>query len=262
MATRQLITSKTISLFLIDTASPVLARNALMISMQRFEFDAVKVFTNTPELYPGMECVKIRELKSGFDYSNFTIKELPDYIETDYILIMHYDGFILNGNEFSPTYFHYDYIGAPWMGDEVNSVGNGGFSWRSKKLCKAIQELAIGEEDIGHEDAFICKIKRKILEDKYQCFFPSKEIALHFAFEAAPPRHPTFGFHGAFHLPLIFRNNIEHLLDHLPDRLFVESDPNCRFFRHHIGLLSEDAVKLYDDRFSKRSAQAIINRGS
>lgn len=260
MATRQFSAVKTISLFLIDTASPVLARNALLISMQRFEFDVIKVFTNTPELYPGMECIKIRELKSAADYSNFTIREMPNYIDTDYILIIHYDGFVLNGNEFSNTYFHYDYIGAPWITDDVNAVGNGGFSWRSKKLCVAAQELSAEHQDIGHEDVFICKLKRRTLEETYQCFFPSKDVALHFAFESTHPRFPTFGFHGAFHLPIIYRDNIEYLLDNLPDRLFVESDVTCMVFRHHIGLFSENAAKLYDERLLIRGAQATVNR--
>ncbi len=260
MATRQFSTSHTISLFLIDTASPNLARNALLISMQRFDFDVIKVFTNSPELYPGMDCVKIKELKSAADYSNFTIREMPNYIDTDFILIIHYDGFILNGSEFSSTYFHYDYIGAPWSADDVDSVGNGGFSWRSKKLCVAAQELSAEHEDIGHEDVFICKLKKKVLEEKYDCFFPSKDIALHFAFESTHPRFPTFGFHGAFHLPIIYRNNIEYLLDNLPDRLFVETDVTCMVFRHHISLFSENAAKLYDERLLIRGAQAKVNR--
>ena len=260
MKTRQFSSSKTVSLFLIDTASPVLARNALSISMERFDFDSIKIFTNTPEMYPGIECVKIPDFKSAADYSNFTIREMPNYIETDFILIIHYDGFILNGSEFSPAYLHYDYIGAPWNSDDADAVGNGGFSWRSKKLCLAAQELSIGHEDIGHEDIFICKLKRKILEQKYQCFFPPPAMALHFAFESNYPRFPTFGFHGALHLPIIYRNNIEYLLDNLPDRLFVATDHACIFFKHHLSMFSEAAAKLYDERFAIRSGQATINR--
>ena len=261
MVQRHFSTSKTVSLFLIDTASPILARNALLISMQRFEFDSVKVFTNTPELYPGIDCVKIPELKSAKDYSNFTIREMPKYIQTDFILIIHYDGFILNGDEFSPVYYHYDYIGAPWNSDDANSVGNGGFSWRSKKLCIAVQEISNEFEDVGHEDVFICKLQRKLLEEKYQCFFPSKDMALHFAFESSHPRFPTFGFHGAFHLPIIYRDNLEYLLDNIPDRLFVPTDVTCTVFRHHISMFSENAAKLYNERFLIRSEQASINRG-
>lgn len=42
------------------------------------------------------------------------IKELNKYIETDYVLIVQYDGFILNPKAWMDEFLEYDYIGAPW----------------------------------------------------------------------------------------------------------------------------------------------------
>jgi hypothetical protein len=254
------IDGKTVGLILIDTSSPVLAQNALRISLEQFKFYSTKVFTDTPDHYPGFECITIPTLKSSSDYSNIVVKVLPEYIDTDFIIIIHYDGFILNGTEFSPTYFHYDYIGAPWISDSEHMVGNGGFSWRSKKICDAIKELCHDGEVIEAEDIFICKTKRKELEKKYNCFFPSGDIALHFSYENSPPRFQTFGFHGAFHLPILYRNTIEWLMEHLPDRLLVESDVTSRVFRHHVSLVSDEATYLYDKQLSLRGKQATKNR--
>ena len=251
---------KTIGLVLIDTSAPTLAANAIRISMEQFKFDSVTVFSDEPNAYPGLRCIEIEKMHSALDYSNFVIRKLPEFIVDDFILIIHYDGFILNGNEFSPHFFHYDYIGAPWLSDQDFPVGNGGFSWRSKKLCDAIKALANGESLTEPEDVYICKVHRKNLEKNYGIFFADASIALHFSYEHEAPRFSTFGFHGAFHLPYLYNRTLAWLVDHLPDRMMVAEDITTQVFKYHLGLVSSDAAKLHESAMLARGEAAALNR--
>jgi len=229
-----------------------------------FSFDKVTVFTDTPELYDGVPSVQIPTLKSALAYGEFVIRELPKYIETDFILIAHYDGFILNRDEFSPHFYHYDYIGAPFGTPSGQVVGNGGFCWRSRKLCLGIQSIVENEVLTEHEDLVICTHKRALLESQYTCRFSSVELASHFSFEAGIPPYPTFGFHGAFHLPALFRENLPFLLENVPPRLLTAEDGMIPIFMHHLNMISPSAVTQYEEiilrkRELARSARLQIN---
>ena len=215
---------KTVSLFFIDTSAPILSQTALNQCINGFHFDEILVFTNQPAYYPGQKCIQIPTLTSSESYSNLLINRIPDYISTDFIIIAHYDGFILNSQEFSPSFFHYDYIGAPWPNWNTHNVGNGGFCWRSKKLCHSIRDINRGLPVGVPEDLFICRLHRDLLEEKFGCRFADAAIASHFSFEMTIPPFQTFGFHGSRHLPAIYRHNLDHLIQHIPDRLIVEGE--------------------------------------
>jgi len=58
-------------------------------------------------------------------------------------LLVQPDGFVINPDKWDNQFFEYDYIGAPWEQvphsyldpwGKPHRVGNGGFSFRSKKL--------------------------------------------------------------------------------------------------------------------------------
>lgn len=42
------------------------------------------------------------------------VYELGDYIETDFVMLVHYDGFIVHPELWRDEFLDYDYIGAPW----------------------------------------------------------------------------------------------------------------------------------------------------
>jgi hypothetical protein len=44
-------------------------------------------------------------------YSTFVMHSLYAFIETDYCLMVQDDGWVLNGANFHPEYYEYDYIG-------------------------------------------------------------------------------------------------------------------------------------------------------
>lgn len=138
-------------------------------------------------------------LTSKEEYSTFMIKEAYKYIETSHVLIFQHDGFVHNWKVWDNAWLEYDYIGAPWWYTDGMSVGNGGFSLRSKRLMEII---AIDTGIISHhpEDHVICRVYRKYLENKYGIKFAPLEVAEKFAFEGY--RQPTkvldqqFGVHG------------------------------------------------------------------
>lgn len=147
-----------------------------------------------------------KNLKSSDEYSRFVLYELCKHIKTDYVLLVQYDGYVIRPEKWSNEFFKYDYIGAPWppethytpLGEEIR-VGNGGFSFRSKKLLNAFNELNLTFTDGGkgffHEDGQICNYYRDILES-YGIKYAPVEVAAQFSTELQVPESTeSFGFH-------------------------------------------------------------------
>lgn len=147
-------------------------------------------------------------LNSKSEYSKFIIKQLAAHIETDYLLVIQHDGYVLNWRAWDTDWLHYDYIGAVWnfYSDGYN-VGNGGFSLRSKRL----QTILMTDENIVpkndnlitefNEDHNICRIYRSYLETTYCIRFAPIEVANKFSIEAWASKdnvwNGQFGFHGS-----------------------------------------------------------------
>jgi hypothetical protein len=96
------------------------------------------------------------KLDSGEKYSEFMIKQLNNYVDSPYCLHIQYDGYVLNPKAWTNDYLNYDYIGAAWDHGPISTVGNGGFSLRSKQL---LEILALDNNiKVGHpEDHYICR---------------------------------------------------------------------------------------------------------
>ncbi|WP_431262289.1 DUF5672 family protein [Roseateles chitinivorans] len=207
---------------IVDTDLHVLARQALLHSMRAMEqqglpFSQVLIYSDKPELWPGLPVIPVPTLRSITEYNLLITRELAKHLSADHVLVIQYDGFVLNADQFSPHFLHYDYIGAPWPNYAVNEVGNGGFSLRSKRLVHAVAQLDYPDPTEA-EDLFICRTMRETLE-RAGCRFAPKAIASHFSVEFPAVPYPTFGFHGIFHLPSVYREMPDFLLDHLSDRI-------------------------------------------
>lgn len=142
-----------------------------------------------------------QNLKSSDEYSKFILYKLNDYIRTDYCLLIQWDGYVLRPEKWSDEFYSYDFIGSPWPeGSQPERVGNGGFSFRSKKLLNAFNELGLEFTDKGtgffHEDGQICVYYRRELED-YGIKFAPVEIASRFGkeLECHDSVKEPFGFH-------------------------------------------------------------------
>jgi len=194
---------------------------ALKYSSTFINFKNIKFFSPVnPSVNSFYEYVQIPKL-SYDDYSKFCLVDLPDYIDTEFVLIIHDDGFICNPHLWSDEFLNYDYIGAMWPQGHLfeNSkrwpfvhqkyieskfeyiIGNGGFCLRSKKLIDKVKKLYKDEYYGIPEDVLIGIGFRKELEEN-NIKFANYDIASKFSCETTHLAdriiHPsnTFGFHG------------------------------------------------------------------
>lgn len=197
-----------ISLVCIETRFPALALFAIEYSLRHLSFKEILLFSSEKiDTANHISNVVIAPIKSTEEYSRFVIKELPNYITTDFVLIIQWDGFVINGDCWTEEFKNYDYIGAPWFHRPVK-VGNGGFSLRSQKLLRAAQSIEM--ETYHPEDRCICETYRDRLEQDCDIRFAPEEVAAKFAFEGIAYSHPTFGFHGIFNFHLAIHDDALH----------------------------------------------------
>ena len=243
--------ARRVSLVIADTESYVLANNAIEQCLRGFDFHEVLIFTDKPELWPRYRTHRIDRIQTIEDYNNLMISTVPFHVETEFFIVAQFDGFILNGAAFSAEFYDFDYIGAPWPSTayEHFRVGNGGFSWRSRRLAVAAAGMAGFRDPTDSEDAFIGRVLRVALENRHQCRFPDEDTARRFSYEMELPTGPVFGFHGLMHLPLIYRNNLTYLFDHLPTRV-IEQKRSVLASR--INELDEGSISLFWDLYRAR----------
>lgn len=169
--------------------------------MVQINFDRALLFTAQPVPVPeGIEVALISDVHDIQSYSRFIIKGLHAYVETTHILLMQWDGFVIHPEAWTPLFLDYNYIGATWPAthQQAAQVGNGGFSLRSKKLLRALQDIEF--ISFHPEDEHIARTHRAPLEAMGIRFAPP-EVGDLFAYEFKSPEMPTFGFHGFSNFP-------------------------------------------------------------
>lgn len=139
---------------------------------------------------------------NGIDEWNKNIVfHLGDYIDTEYVLLIHPDGGIGNPEAWDNDWFQYDYIGSPWnlptdnfsyrdINGVIQRVGNS-VSLRSKKLLDLPKKLSMEWKSFHgfyNEDGYICVNMRHIFEE-HGCKFAPIEIAVKFGCENIVPEH-------------------------------------------------------------------------
>lgn len=133
----------------------------------------------------------------------FVNRVVPNYIQSEFAMSVHEDGFPIEMSLWKPEFLEYDYIGAPWA-DGV--VGNGGFNIESQKLLKEKLKLSfVTEELTTASDMYICRNRKQELEAKGITFAP-RDIALQFSTELIGEAWPSFGYHGRIASPNKHRN--------------------------------------------------------
>jgi hypothetical protein len=193
-----------VTLVCVDCVNHDLAIAALGQCVQKCAFARVVFLTDRELAIDGVDVVRIAPLTSRDAYSRFIVKDLARYVDTSHVLLIQWDGFVVNPAAWSEAFLDYDYIGAPWSWPtDSHTVGNGGFSLRSKRLLEAGGDPRIAEMPI--EDIAICRTYRPLLEAEHGIRFAPEAIAGQFAFEATYPKGLPFGFHGLFNFWLFFR---------------------------------------------------------
>lgn len=192
----------TVTLVIVDCVDYDRAKLAFNHCMHSCNFGDAKLLTHFDKEDPFI--VKIPQITSIEQYSNFILKELANYVDTQHVLVAQWDGFVWNPELWDNQFLQYDYIGAPWIDTLLHPgvpkkfvVGNGGFSLRSRRL----QEFLRYDTNITmhkFEDVAIGQMNRAYLEAKGFTFAPL-ELAKKFSWECLP-ESPAFGVHARLKL--------------------------------------------------------------
>ena len=148
---------------------------------------------------------------TSIDIWNYKIiYELHNYVQTDYAMLIHADGYVIRPDLWKPEFLEYDYIGAPWplpqdtfsyrdpLGNLVR-VGNS-VSLRSKRIMELPSKLGLEWKPYygnTNEDGFLCCHNRPTLE-RYGCKFAPLDVSKHFSKEHEIEENKglsTFAFH-------------------------------------------------------------------
>ncbi len=144
------------------------------------------------------------------DWNYKIIYELHNYVQTDFALLIHADGYVINADAWRPEFLDADYIGAPWplprddysyLDDKgrLVRVGNS-VSIRSKRVLKLPSELGLEWKSYygnTNEDGFLCCHNKTTLESA-GCTFAPIQVAKYFSREHSIPENEgieTFAFH-------------------------------------------------------------------
>jgi hypothetical protein len=170
---------------------------ALELSQKGLEFGDVKL-------------LQLDSIKDIDSWNKAIIYELPKYIETDFVILIHADGYIIHPELWTEEWLQYDYIGAPWplprdnfsyrdTSGVIQRVGNS-VSLRSKRLIDLAPKLNLEWKSFHgftNEDGFICVNYRHEYEKAGMKFAPL-EVAKYFSKEHTIPENKdlqTFAFH-------------------------------------------------------------------
>jgi len=128
-----------VTLLCVDTANHALALRALAVSGAELRFEQTLFLTDSIPAHldvpPGISVIPITRLASRDEYSRFVLKSLLAHVTTPHVLLIQWDGYVVNPAAFEPAFLDCDYIGAKWFWfDDGMRVVNGGFSLRSRKL--------------------------------------------------------------------------------------------------------------------------------
>ena len=226
-----------VTLICIDCVNANRAVSVLELCKGKADFGAVKLLTSLPIDY--QHKIEIPPLNTLVAYSIFMLTKVHEFINTEHLLIVQRDGFILNPESFNPLWLTYDYIGPLFV--QYNHVGSGGFSLRTKALMQNTarntpewdwsqrQADEIQKEQQYYEDGVIC------LSGRYSSFkiAPLEEAAKFAVGGNRDPKYHVdkpFGFHGVW-------NRIDHSTGKV-SAVCEHEQGNCECTSGHVEFLS------------------------
>lgn len=193
---------------------------ALKYSSNKIKFASVKYLT-AGKFHPNF-CETIQINKMTWDeYNKFCLISLSDYIDTEFVILIQSDGFIINPDLWNDNFLNYDYIGAPWPIENLRcnlprwpmvldqafknkllyQIGNGGFTIRSKKLLDNTKKLYKDSMFGLPEDIVISILLREQMQMNGLNFTNDIKFASTFSCEAKNidglqlDSNKSFGFH-------------------------------------------------------------------
>ena len=190
-----------VSILSYNCVDPIQSVKALLYSSKQIDFaEMILVANELPEKTP--KNIKFVETKNKTheDSSLFAFNDLHKLITTDYCLLIHDDGFVINPHLWTDEFLKYDYIGAPWKNHqwcERNRVGNGGFVLKSNKFIQLTKHIP----STGHHDDWQLTNYYYDYFVANGCKYAPLEVAMKFSLESKIPEceynlNNCFGFHG------------------------------------------------------------------
>ena len=246
---------------------------ALRVSYEKFHFDkvvcAVHSLTDNikKKLFSFCPDAEIHEIgvQTAKEYNAWMVYGLNKVIDTEYTLVVQGDGFILNEDKWHPMFLNYDYIGSLWDKDVNERVGNGGFSFRSKKFLEASANQLSNDttwKAMG-EDVFLCREKASEMIDRHGIKYAPVEVAAIFSVESTnveeqkhidqntSESYDTFGFHGsADHHPAILREYKDYVSSLSPSLREVYSSYSAEHGFGDKGT-SHSYIHIYEEYITK-----------
>lgn len=211
-----------VTLVMVETMVHDLAAVALDDALERVHFGGAIVYTDRPETFgdftaihagvPEVRVIKVPNWPDKLKAEAFYYMEAQQAITTSHALMYQWDAGVRDVKCWDPAFLAYDYIGAPWPGKRGGqwtpkpgfTVGNGGFTLMSKRLCDYVfaHRAALQIQT----DMDMSYRAREELERNGMKWAP-EDVAYRFAFEHGDDtqRHtPSFGYHDVFnwHLAL------------------------------------------------------------
>lgn len=174
-------------------------QRALERSCEGIKWGSVKLITD-------IQCNSIDE------WNKAIVFDLRKYVDTDFCLLVHPDGFVVNPESWRWEFLDYDYIGAPWPmptddysyrtpDGEVVRVGNS-VSIRSKEMLHLPYQLEVAWRSYfgnTNEDGFLTVHNRRLFQH-YGARYAPIELAKWFGRELDIPENQEVESPFTFHM--------------------------------------------------------------
>ncbi len=188
-----------VTLIAITSRDVISHYNALEYSSRNIKWGAVKLVTDIP-------------IGSIDDWNRAIIFDLRKYVDTDFCMLVHGDGFVVNPESWNPDWLNYDYIGAPWPlpsddysyrtpDGEIVRVGNS-VSIRSREMLHLPYQLEVAWRSYfgnTNEDGFLTCHNRRLFQH-YGARYAPIEVAKYFSREMDIPENSDVDKPFAFHM--------------------------------------------------------------
>jgi len=191
-------------------------KDLTIVIIDSLNYNATKIaLDQTRKIFPDAKVLVISDQKfcdcdtfvqvekfNSIEHSRICLQEVAKHVDTNWTLFVQYDGFPTNPELWTDEFLEYDYIGSPFRKHDKWVVGNGGFSFRSKRLLELTHDCPqIDDGDVGMlEDQVISFSSREWLESQGIKYAPV-ELARRFSTGEELDAIPSFGFHGHHLVP-------------------------------------------------------------
>lgn len=192
-----------VTLVMVETRCHELARLAIEDSIKKIDFGEIlicsdiEIKTSKPSRW-----VKVPDFNSYDKYGLYSVVVLPKLINTEFVLFIQFDSWVLDVEMWTNEYLKYDYIGPLWWHKDGKNVGCGGFTLTSTKFLNFIADNMDKYPLKQPFDDVICRQNRPAYEAEGFTFAP-ENLANNFAFERVGYKGQHFGFHGMFNWPFV-----------------------------------------------------------